>query len=483
LISSKTSRKTFSKSIESLHKNLRDSLTLDRVRAANGIGIDALTMTLVFLEEVEATEDGFLYIKSYPTQKRQPPMLPNSQTLWDMLHAPVKSTCDHPGAAMKDAPDPPFEVQELQRTRGLMEAIKRSLAEMEQMKDGKHDKSLRLSVNRLKKQQTARLNQASPEASQIVEEQAYLDATLRTIRTLNSIRAIFPLLIRMFHHEDRKNAELEIHVRNSQGEVTDTATLEKLEDSKKKKKSGRKRNLLIWLLGDYVYDTANANQFTFLNESFWRILECILPDERRIFKLVDMKDVSDSFWMTLMPEFVENQNARRHVPSPCSLFDSLPVPQQAQVLATAKTCDEKYLHVFHHENESAQQTRKLYQAAVDKLINNLRIVLQKRYRGSEVRVYGSCLSNLALGKTSDVDISFHLPAFARLKHLFDMGQVEAKKYERDMRTFVYQTNNLLANQSSSGFRMKECITRARVPVIKGTYLYADNPFSPDGSLE
>ena len=161
----------------------------------------------------------------------------------------------------------------------------------------------------------------------------------------------------------------------------------------------------------------------------------------------------------------------------------MPLEKQEQARAIAEACDDKYLNVFHHENAETQEARSLYQTAVDKLINNLRMVIQQRFRGSEVRVYGSCLSNLALGKSSDVDISLHLPAFAKLKHLFETGEIEANKYQQDVKTYVFRIRNLLSNNSSNGFRITECVTRARVPVIKGKYVYANNPYSLDGSLE
>ena len=433
-------------------------------------------MPLSFLENVRSTEDGYLWMQSNPEQKKYPPLLPNSQKLWSKLHAPVESQCQNPAA--KNIPDP-FDVHELVRTKGLMEAVRLSIAEIEQMKDGKADKSMRLSVNRLKKQQTLRLNQASGGQNEKVEEQAYLAATLRTIKTLNSIRAIFPLLIRMFHHDQKNNHELEMNIRNKEGEMNGhVLTLKELSGNAKNKR-GQK---LVWLLGDYVYDTAKTGQFFTLHEGLWRILQCVISDDH-ILRLSDLKDASDSFWATVLPKFIVDQNALRCAPSPNSLFANLSSEQQAQVCDIAKTCDERYLHVFHHTNENARQARVLYQAAVDKLINNLRIVLQQRYRGSEVRVYGSCLSNLSLGKSSDVDISLHLPAFARLKHLFETGQIAADMYEREVKIHVYRTNALLVNHVSSGFRMQECVTRARVPVIKGMYLYAGNPYSPDGALE
>lgn len=234
-----------------------------------------------------------------------------------------------------------------------------------------------------------------------------------------------------------------------------------------------------------MYDTSRAGQFRAFNESLWRILECILPDERQISQLKEMKDVGETFWKRLLPDFIQDQTVRRQVPSPKKLFASLPLEQQEEAVAIAKACDEKYLNVFHHENEDTQEARVLYQASVDKLINNLRMAIQKRFRDAELRVYGSCLSNLALGKSSDVDLSLHLPAFARLKHLFEIGEIEAKKFEYDTKSYVYRISDTLASKSksSNGFQITDCVTRARVPVIKGKYLYANNPYSLDGTLE
>ena len=115
-----------------------------------------------------------------------------------------------------------------------MQAIRLTLSDIEHMKDGKNDKSMRLSVNRLKKQQTARLKQASPEALHIVQEQAYLDATIKSIKTLNSIRALFPLsdsnVSSRRREKSRAGTDCE---RNEQGEVTETTTLEKLNQAGK----------------------------------------------------------------------------------------------------------------------------------------------------------------------------------------------------------------------------------------------------------
>lgn len=420
-----------------------------------------------FLEDLRVTKDGYLWMLSQPEQKKHPPILSAPKLLWGLLHP----HCMTFQGDLNDAPPPPA-VEDLGRSPNLWETVRHCLTEIEQMKVNKEDRSLRLSVNRLKKQQINRLNQQD-----VNEEQAYADATLRTIRTLNSMRALFPVLVKMIRHEHMHNTELEINIRDKEQEIIGVMTLEALA-KKKKKRRQRDAEELVWILGDYVYDTTTKQHIANITERMWHVLQCFLP-KNQIFNLMDNKSSSDS-WSTVLPQILQEQRMRRITPIPDSLFLT---ERKERVQSIAKTCDETYLHIFHHENAEAQHARGLYQQAVDRLVGTLRSILQRRYKGAEVIVYGSCLSNLSLGKSSDVDISLHLPAAAHLKEQFASGKIEAEKYEREMKSHVYKINSLLTNQYQKGFQMQECVTRARVPVIKGTYLFAGNPYSLDGSIE
>ena len=421
-----------------------------------------------FLEDLCVTKDGYLWMQSQPEQERHLPILPAPKLLWKLLNP----HCMTFQGDLHGAP-PPSAVEDLCRSPTLRETVERCLKEIEQMKVNKEDKSLRLSVNRLKKQQTNRLSRQD-----VNEEQAHADATLRTVRTLNSMRALFPVLVKMIRHEHMHNDKLEIKVRDDEQGVVEVVTLETLANKKKKRRARRDAEKLVWLLGDYVYDTTTKLHIASITERMWHVLQCFLP-ESQIFNLMDSKTSSDS-WETVLPQILREQRMRRITPMPNSLFLA---ERKEHVQSIAETCDETYLHIFHHENAEAQHARGLYQQAVSRLVDTLRSVLQRRYKGAEILVYGSCLSNLSLGKSSDVDISLHLPAAAHLKEKFASGKTEAHQYEREMKTHVYKINSLLANHYQIGFQMQECVTRARVPVIKGTYLFAGNPYSPDGSIE
>ena len=100
----------------------------------------------------------------------------------------------------------------------------------------------------------------------------------------------------------------------------------------------------------------------------------------------------------------------------------------------------------------------------------------------QLTIYGSCLSNLSLGKGSDVDMSLWIPEADVLKRGFHDGSLEAWRYESGMTKLVYQVFRKLNNLRSE-FRGMTPITKARTPVITGTYSYAGNLFTEDGSIK
>eukprot|EP00536_Pseudo-nitzschia_multiseries_P014864 jgi/Psemu1/216123/e_gw1.778.45.1 len=122
-----------------------------------------------------------------------------------------------------------------------------------------------------------------------------------------------------------------------------------------------------------------------------------------------------------------------------------------------------------------------YQKAVRRFHLRLSNVLTSRFPGARLSIYGSCLSNLSLGKGSDVDMSLWIPAADSLKRGFHDGSVGARQYEQSVKNLVYKVFRKLSNLKSE-FRSMIPITKARIPVITGTYVHAHNPFTEDGSI-
>ncbi len=79
-------------------------------------------------------------------------------------------------------------------------------------------------------------------------------------------------------------------------------------------------------------------------------------------------------------------------------------------------------------------------------------------------------------------MSLWIPAADSLKKEFDSGRVDAREYDQSMKKMVYQVCRKLSNLKAE-FRGMTPITQARIPVISGTYVYAGNPYTEDGSIE
>jgi len=94
---------------------------------------------------------------------------------------------------------------------------------------------------------------------------------------------------------------------------------------------------------------------------------------------------------------------------------------------------------------------------------------------------GSCLSGLALEGSHDVDISIYIPELHKFKTSFDNHKISGEEYEKNMRRIIFRVRDALQYCRSVDFFDLFAITRARVPVVKGTML-AENPYTNDGHL-
>eukprot|EP00536_Pseudo-nitzschia_multiseries_P010065 jgi/Psemu1/202310/e_gw1.295.42.1 len=138
--------------------------------------------------------------------------------------------------------------------------------------------------------------------------------------------------------------------------------------------------------------------------------------------------------------------------------------------------------------------REKYLISIEKLRSRIENRIQqgsnaRKFRDARLEVYGSCLSGLSLGKNADVDLSLTLSEAVENKQQFEAGELTAKKYNRQVTDTVFQIKRKLEQSRAPGrsygneeFKGIEAIPRARVPVIKGIYMDANNPHSEDGSL-
>lgn len=69
-----------------------------------------------------------------------------------------------------------------------------------------------------------------------------------------------------------------------------------------------------------------------------------------------------------------------------------------------------------------------------------------------------------------------------LKRAFHDGRIGAYQYDQEMKELVYQTFHKINNLRRE-FRGMIAVTKSRIAVISGTYIYAGNPFTEDGSIK
>jgi hypothetical protein len=140
--------------------------------------------------------------------------------------------------------------------------------------------------------------------------------------------------------------------------------------------------------------------------------------------------------------------------------------------------DEQFLTDTAGENPEQHER---YLQSVTRLHERLSFVLKQKFSTARLSIYGSCLSDLSLAKSSDVDLSLYFDYADNVRNSFELGKISVAKYEKDMKGLVYDVCRKLEPRRDE-FTDMQPVARARVPVVKGRYLKADNPHAADGSL-
>jgi hypothetical protein len=284
--------------------------------------------------------------------------------------------------------------------------------------------------------------------------------TLRMVRTLNSIRALYPHLLPMLNHPRRNDRNLVI---------------------RKTSYKAKKKGAMCWLIGTVAFDTSTAKATQTAHSDAKTILEGFI-DVLLAEQIVNDVKGSPDFWTT---SWLTELEARCNpaIYNPIELLSTKLNKSHIEVISMTRNLDQG--HHGHPGGASPEMDQKYHKAvskAVSKLQQRLSNILTSRFHGARLSIYGSCLSNLSLGKGSDVDLSLWIPEADALKKGFNDGSVGAEEYQRKMTTLVFQAKRKLEYKDSE-FRNMFAITKARIPVITGTFIYANNPYTEDGSIE
>ena len=429
-----------------------------------------------YLSGIETTEEGYLLFPGHEDQvNRNPIVLESVEQLWLKFHPHCNQIEFDPDGG-ESTPSP---LEELTRFHDMSNMIMPVIEDIDKMRDQqrffnrdqRQERQNRIfiaettsqgKINSLEREQEARqkmngelqLEEATSISSNEVQVQMqvqvdYSIATLRVVKTMNSIRLIYPILIKLLTHECCKDKKLTIGKQSIVGK-----------DSKNNKQ---------WMLGDYVFDIGTNKNVATIRTIMSHVLRALLSREEIANVLEGTVE-----WKTLVSQLTAKSQIPDSVPNPLQLLQL-----NDDLLNRAQHHDAALMQYIHEGGQN--QSHDSFSQAVGNLKRKLDTVLGGRFQGSRLEVYGSCLSDLSIGKASDVDVSIHIPALRDAKNKFERGQIDAKKYDNEVKRHVYAVSGRLGDFRRDFFNTQP-VARARVPVIKGSYRFAQNPHTSDGSL-
>ena len=285
-----------------------------------------------------------------------------------------------------------------------------------------------------------------------------LTPTQRTVVTIQSTRVALGLMKPLAHHPRCRNPAPVLPTHGKED---------------RRGRPGRKR---AYLLAPYVYGYTSARQF----DKFCRQIE---QYERQLASIDRFFSASSSAATTT--------NAATSTSPFSSLGTWNDLHTDGIIEQTLGWClDDDFMvkrgrqldsEILSHFRTDLGLDR-VQQKAIQRLQRKLSDAIRHRFKDAELVIYGSCLSGLSLGKSSDVDVSIHLPRALVAKEDFEAGRISAKAYEQEMKRIVYRVKDMLQRHRSRSYVDLVAVPRARIPVIKGRDLHADSPYSSDGSI-
>jgi senataxin/terminal uridylyltransferase len=304
------------------------------------------------------------------------------------------------------------------------------------------------------------------------------EAWMLLVRALNSLVLLAPPLSRLLGHAQRESKQLSIGGRQIVN----------------------RRQSSAWLLGTHVFDVTTRRDLVVLQDSLQRLLY-VNGLGTAVFRKANFAwdaSAADAHFDPLLAFLVQGYQTevtsrdsdcrrpawvQRH---PLSWLrppdkDATHEASLAQLEACTTRLDET-LGLLESPQEAT--AGNLLRRAVRELEDRLTFLFRKRFPKDQVRlrVYGSNLSGLSAGKSSDVDISLELKQASRLLEEFDSGHITAAAFDKRRKQLVYQVCRCLEGRQEEFFDMQP-IARARVPVIKGKWLPNEHTLPQTAKLD
>ena len=266
---------------------------------------------------------------------------------------------------------------------------------------------------------------------------------LQTAAVLNSLRVLIAILRPMLDHPEKTNYNL------------------KMENGPSLQKKGKANS--FYLLSNNVYSCISEGSKREINREYQALVQ--LAGKKEI--------MSAKEYVLLLFNHEVYSMSHEQVAGRCfEVTDNIN-------LETSEKIHNALINRFENEHDEKQF---MLQRSIEKLQDHLHRALSKRFNGVNLTVYGSCLSGLALEGSHDVDVSIFIPELNTLKQQFDNGRCSGDQYQKQSKRIIFRFRDALARYMGVIFFDLFAVTKARVPVVKGS-AYMQNPYTKDGHIQ
>ena len=335
------------------------------------------------------------------------------------------------------------------------------------------------------------------------------DPWMRLIRTVNSLAVLTPIVLHMLFHPQRNNRDLRI------GKVSIVANHKQNNKHNSKRRGGGGGGVdKCWLIlegrgFDVCSQKSAKGCYGLLRDIYAAMGSFVRPPmsmtkQQQYYPSSSFHPERDEavfrqHWPTAVEELLQNllQVADNQgfctKSTPQHPLSSICQTNEGLTLEQAESIAQKLDETWGLREETLSPAEVKRQADYEKAISNLQKrvfgLLRGRFRrkndDDDIRlsVYGSCLSNLSLGRNSDVDLSLYLRSASQNLQAFESGEMGANRYDKDRKNTVYKICRALEQGSGRNeFTDMQPIAHARVPVVRGCYKAANNPFHAQGHM-
>lgn len=309
-------------------------------------------------------------------------------------------------------------------------------------------------------------------------DQLKKSASYLTQVTFNTFNVLIPILLKLITHPDRCNYDL--RMKGPRIRKKDEATEIKLpdnimENAKKRNARSHARKTQCYLIFDKVYSISSLKAFEGLMREVDLLLSLVSPkpklDDDYLNNNCMNNDPTRLVWGTcrtsdeiIKKTFVSRTSVNcKGKKSESDSDNDNPLDNEIEKFCN-KVDTELIQPLVTYSNEIVTAQKIM----VERLYDEIHRVLSRRFPNLQLTVYGSCLSGLALGTSSDVDLSLSLVEIDELKNGLRKSRIGFKNYEREMKNYVYKVTRALCQLGNGAFVDVMPIPYARVPVVKGT---------------